>query len=207
MLGSTRCDNRTSARDQNRDGSHAHPHGGRAGRSEGISARLSRGGSILGCRGGGLHRINTRGDVNASGHRSLIVGGSVRLRCSRGGITVRGDGRRGRRVAATVGGSGRHGRRVTATVRRSGRRDRRVAITIGRGRRRGRRNGRSRRLAGLLTHRGVTAAVHGNGCLIRRGLLIRRRTCPIAHRGVVPVLLDRQRRATRQGIAVLGGVR
>ena len=89
-LGSTRRDNRTSTGNQNRDSSHAHPHGGRTGRSEGISARLSRGGSILGCRGGGLRRISTRGDVNASSHRSLIVGGSVRLRCSRGGITVRG---------------------------------------------------------------------------------------------------------------------
>ena len=104
-LGSTRCDNRTSASDQNRDGSHAHTHGGRAGRSEGISARLRRGGSVLGCRGGRLRRFSTRGDVDASGHRALIVGGSVRLRCGRGGVTVGRIGRRSRRSAIAVRGS------------------------------------------------------------------------------------------------------
>jgi len=138
----------------------AHPHGGRAGRSESISARLRRSRSILRLRGRRLRRISARRDVDTRGHRTLIVSRSIRVRGNRSGIAIGGSGRRDRRVAITVRGSGRRDRRVAITVRGSG------GVS--------RRSGRSGCLIGFLTHRRVAITIGDGRNLIRRSLLFRR---------------------------------
>ena len=65
---------------------------------------------------------------------------------------------------------------------------------------------------GLLSYQGflpwwltILIAVRERGCLNRRGLLIRRRIYPVTRGEAVTILLDREGRATREGIAILGG--